>query len=401
MIRSNFKKGYTRQEYYYFIILFLLFLASLNFVTRYYYWNYIAFAFFLLTPRCQIRVNVSSLFLFILAVSMLIFDPNSRNGLTDMIKPFVFFVAYTIGMGLSTGRENHETKTKEVERIIYVCAFGALFHFILNLLLNINSLERDTIDVWTDTVLSATGQASLASMCVGIVAALLFSDRVRRTKIIAVVLVSIIVLYNLILAGRTLLFMMVIVFIIAFFYQIHNKKLKAGKALLLLFITGAILVIVYNFDLFGIKTIFEVSNFYTRFSGQNGYGLFDDPRLDYKSVYLGHLFDYPLGGLNIRSEYGFYAHDLYLDTYDQYGVFAGVAILGYVVSSLVRMVRCLRFSTIPFNTKQLILCVYIAMNMQFMVEPVMQGMPAYLVSYCLVDGVVTQYLAEQSYNMGE
>ena len=194
--------------------------------------------------------------------------------------------------------------------------------------------------------------------------------------------------------------MMVIVFTIAFFYQIRNKKSEASKELLLFLIIGAILVIAYSLDLFGAKTAFETSNFYARFWGINGNGLFDDPRFGYKQVYWKHILDYPFGGANIHREYGFYAHELYLDTYDQYSVFAGIAIVCYIVSSLIRMVRCLRSSTISFNTKQLILCVYVVMNMQFMVEPVMQGMPACLVSYCLVDGVIVRYLAELSTNAG-
>ena len=401
MTRSIFNKGYTRQEYYYFIIIFWLFLASLNFATRYYYWNYIAFAFFLIAPTCRIRVNVSSIFLLVLALSMLIFDQNSCNGITDMIKPFVFLVSYTVGMGLFTDHNHVEARIKETERIIYVCAFGALTHYFLNLLLNINSLERDTIDIWTGSVMSATGQASLASMCVGIVAALLFSDHTRKTKIAAVVLSLVIILYNMILAGRTLIFMLLIVFVIALFYQRHDKKVKIGKELLVLFIFGALLLFIYNLDLFSIKTSFEQSNFYTRFFGKDGFGLFDDPRLDYKRVYLNHIFDYPFGGTYIRRAYGFYAHDLYLDTCDQYSIFAGLAIVAYIVSSIIRLVKCLSVPTIPFRTKQLMLCVYAVMNMQFLVEPIIQGMPTYFVSYCLVDGVITRYLAEQNAELGD
>jgi hypothetical protein len=144
-----------------------------------------------------------------------------------------------------------------------------------------------------------------------------------------------------------------------------------------------------------------MSNFYARFFGREGYGLFNDPRFEYKQVYLNHIFDYPFGGSRLHTKNGFYAHDLYLDTYDQYSIFAGIAIVCYIISSLIRMGKYLRSSSISFNTQQLILCIYVMMNLQFMKEPILQGMPAYLVSYCLVDGAVTRYLSEQKYNLGD
>ena len=155
-------------------------------------------------------------------------------------------------------------------------------------------------------------------------------------------------------------------------------------------------LLIYNNDIIGINRIFEGSNFYNRFFGDAWQGLLDDGRLDLKFKYLKYLWDYPFGGERIRAIVGNYAHDLYLDTYDQYGVFAFLSICVYMVLSLVRMYRFLRFSNVSFEIKQIAFCVSVALNIQFWLEPIIQGVPFLLIAYCMVDGVVSAVLENNS-----
>lgn len=373
-------------------LLFMLFLTALNFVTRYFFWIYIALAVFLVTPDRKLRGNFSTLILAMLTLSILIFDVNSVSSPTNFLKPFIYLISYTIGFGLTSNCDDHSICEKEIKRVIVVSAGGLFLHYVLNMIINFGSLSRDTIDIWTNSVLSATGQASLASMCVGVVAAILFTKTKVRYKILAIVLTVIILLYNLVLAGRTLLVLLLILIAAAFLYKSIYYKKNIIKGLLIGALIVVLLVTLYNFNIFSIKDTVETSNFYWRFF-ENGEGdLGRDSRMDYKSLFIKTMLEHPFGGGHLREFYGNFAHDLYLDSYDEYGIFALLFIVAYMISSIIRLFRFLRHPAPAFSTKQLVFCVYLVLNIQFWLEPIMLGMPWLFAAYCLIDGALANFL---------
>ncbi len=392
----TYKGRFTLQDFLNLLVTVFLFMAFMNFVTRNYYWLFFAFAFFAITPKRTVMLNFSVLFLLILGVSMLIFDPSSRNSVTNILKPFVFFMAYTIGTGLVSDVDDGQAAALRVEKIIYTCALGFFAHYLLNFISNAGSLQRNTIDFWTNEILSATGQASLACICVAVAIADLFSNTTIKRRITAVVLLIVVIAYNLILAGRTLLLLIAILFLFALTFRSIYYKKTAIKSVLVTIVLLTILLVLYNLDVFNIKSTIEESNFYLRFFGKGGFDITEDPRFEYKQLYLEHLWEYPFGGLHIRTMYSHYAHDLYLDTYDQYGVVVFMATVAYIISSIIRLIKALRHPMLSFRTKQLVLCIYVLLNIQFWLEPVMAGMPFLLVAYCLIDGVMSRFLANQS-----
>ena len=159
----------------------------------------------------------------------------------------------------------------------------------------------------------------------------------------------------------------------------------------------ALIVIAFRYNLLGIRSAFENSAFYERFYGEESINLGEDSRLDKKLYYLSHLLEFPFGGLHLRSEVSF-AHDLYLDTYDEASIFAFVAVVAYMVSSLVRMFKCLSRKYLPFEFRQLVFCTYLVLHIEFWIEPILQGMPWLFASFCLIDGAVTRILS--SYKNG-
>ena len=394
-MRLSLKSKITVNNFFRIATLSLIFLAALNFIDRYFYCVYLAFFVMLVTPKRRLRFSYSSIFLLGLAISMLIFDPDSRNGITSMLKPFIFFIAYTMGLSF-LGQENSlEEDYTFTRNIIYAVAGGAFVHFALNLVINWGSLSRNTIDFWTQSVLGATGQACLACICVGIIAAFLFSNVTRKQKLLALGLLAVILVYNLVLAGRTLLSLMIIMCVVAFLYKNVTYKREIIKNTLLLLAAVILVLILYNMDFMEIKTSFEQSNFYARFWGEHDEDLFGNIRLESKKIYLQNMLDYPFGGNQIKSQYKRYAHDLYLDTYDESGIFAFSFIVAYMIASIVRLVQCVKSERMTFEMKQLILCVYVVINIQFWLEPIMQGMPWLFASYCIIDGTVSYLLHKE------
>ena len=378
----------------------LLFLAALNVFNLYVYLLLLVTAIFVVTPKRVVSVNASLGWLFLFALAMVIFNPSMRKGPYEMVTAFLYPLCYFVGTGLVFSRKDRNATYKATERIILILALGTFGHYLLNWLFNRNmaiEADRSVVDVWSNSVLSATGQATFACLAIGVLSAFLFSRVGAKKKTLAVFLLVVVLLFNLILAGRTSFALLIILLSFALLhYLVAHKKARVKTILIVLLIVVLILVL-YNANAFNIKRMVEMSNFHNRFvSGDTIQEIDDDSRLENKLAYLERFGDHFFGGGHIYKDFGHSAHDLYLDTYDDAGIFALIAILAYIIASLGRMLRCLRSKTISFELKQLIVCVYLVVNIQFWLEPIMRGMPWLLAFYCLIDGVVTSLLCSES-----
>lgn len=384
-----------------FIILSFIFLGSLNLINRYYYCIYIAALLFLVSPRRKICFNFTFVTLICLSLSILIFDPSSQTMITSMIKPFTYPLCYLMGLCMFTyGNQQSNDLLKEEKRtsaIVLVIAAGVMLHFILNMFTNWGITTRHVIDFWTKNEMSATGQATLACIMIAVAAAFIFSKVGKAKKIIAIVSLLTILSYNLILAGRTIFVLMLIVLGFAFLYNLYENKISWESVSLIIVVVVVVILLLtlYNNNVFGVKDTFEASNFYDRFlGGDNTQDLDDDSRFHNKLYYVEHFFDSMLGGGHIRAEFGHSAHDLYLDTYDESGIFALLSVVIYIFASIGRAAQCALNKNISFKTRLLILCVYLVVNIQFWLEPIMRGVPWLFAAYCLIDGAVTRLLIE-------
>lgn len=318
-----------------------------------------------------------------------------------MIRAFTYPLCYMMGMTLFRDSRESQTELYEAERntakAIFFLTAGATGHFALNMIVNFGADSRDGIDFWTKGTMSATGQATLAGMLIALIAAFLFSNVGKRKKLIAIAALGVVVAYNLILAGRTLFVLLFILCVFAYIYRNKVQHRKFLKTVLVIALIVALLIVLYSVNLFGIKDAVEGSNFYDRFyGGDSTQNIDDDKRMTHKMAYVTRMLDHPFGGGHIRAEYGHSAHDLYLDTYDESGVLALLFIAVYITLSLSRLVKCMKSKHISFETKQLVACTYIVINIQFWLEPIIRGMPWLLASYCFIDGVLTYLLNEEA-----
>lgn len=370
------------------ITLFLLILAGMDFLSQY---RTIAFAaciiFLFFKMRFVLDANV--LWLMLLAVSWVVFSP-SMNSVSAMIAPFVFPLAYCVGLNFLP--VNNQARAEKNFRVaIITVSAGPFVHFVLNFLYNFGkNIDRNTDDFWTHQVLSATGQATLALMMLAVSVIMLFTNTGTRNKVISILILVAIFIYNLTLAGRTLFVMLMLIFAVSLLFLIlkGERNSKKYKTLLIIVLIILMLTILYNSNAFGIKDSFESSNFYNRFFGQWGKDLDEDSRMEKKLNYLQDFGKSFWGGLHLRPLYG-YAHDILLDTYDEAGILALIAMLVFLISSVIRMFSCIANKMLKFETKQWILGIYVAILVQFMVEPVLQGIPWMFMLFCFIHGMVT------------
>lgn len=356
---------------------------------------YVSLAFFFLTPQRRLNLNFSFAILVFFSLSLIVFNANYQGGIADIIKAFYFPFGYL--MGISLFIDEQETDLLSVEKktrlAIYVVAIGSFVHFCLNMLVNLGRTNRAVIEFWSREELSATGQATFASLIIAVIAATLFSDTSKKKKGFAIAALVLVILYNLILSGRTLFVLIAVALIVAYFYKSYVKKINIIKTCAILVVSVAVLLSLYNANAFKMKTTFERSNFYDRFFGGDvTQDIDEDSRMEHKTYYITHLGDSMFGGGHLREAYGHSAHDLYLDTYDESGIFAALLIIFYILASLIRMIQCLKNKRISLETRQLVLCIYLIVNIMFFMEPIIRGMPWLLFSYCFIDGAIAHLL---------
>ena len=86
----------------------------------------------------------------------------------------------------------------------------------------------------------------------------------------------------------------------------------------------------------------------------------------------------------------FYAHNLIVDAGRMCGVIPMFLLLIYIVLILMKVFRVCKNNNISLESRMLILIFYFSYLVNFMVEPVLEGMPMIFVTFCIVNGAVAK-----------
>lgn len=373
---------------HYVIILALLFLMALNFINRFYYMAFCAAALLFLMQHDAIKLPRAIIPALLLSVSMCVFSPSASYSLLGLLKQFTYPLCVLIGYNLTYSNDARIAEKQSIA-LTTVLALGAFGHYLLNLLLNRGVVaERNMLDFWTRSVLAATGQAALACMIVAVATALLFMSTRKLVKILMVAILGSVIYYNLMLAGRTLFVLIVVAVVAAFitkFIIAPNQAVRI-KLLVGMVIIGALLIVLFSSNAFGIQDVIAESNFYDRFYGDYAMGVDEDGRMERKLKYLSLMWEYPFGGGEIRRVVGGYAHDIIFDTYDEGGFFALLAIMLILIDMVVKCLRIFRSPKFSEDFTILVASFLAVIMLEFMVEPILVGMPWLLASYCVLYG---------------
>ncbi len=371
------------------LILFLLFLSSMNLFAKSFYFVFAAFIVLLLLGK-KIRINLDVLLLLMFSLTYAVFAGLYHNVLS-FLRVFAMPLCYLLGINFFENKDRNATDNNQVDRktVTAICipAMGAFAHYCINYLTNSQSAYRNTIDIWTGESLSATGQACLAIIAVGVFLYISFEKHNMVYKILSVIGLIIILLYNLVLGGRALLLILSTEFVIAFIWSLihtknNNKKVKLTLLLLLIFIAFAL---VYSFDIYGLRTLILGSNLSQRFETSS---FLSDSRVYFKLEYVKHMLEYPFGGGHIFNAVGQYAHELYLDVYSDAGIIPFILVLVFVTASVVRIVLYSRTENIPAETRLLMLLCNVSILITFWMEPIMVGMPWMFCIFCFYQGIL-------------
>ena len=371
------------------LILFLLFLSSMNLFAKSFYFVFAACIVLLLLGK-KIRVNFDVLLLLMFSLTYAVFA-GLYNNVLSFLRVFAMPLCYLLGINYFENRDWNSTDNNLVDRktVTAICipAMGAFAHYCINYLTNSQSAYRNTIDIWTGESLSATGQACLAIIAVGVFLYISFEKHNMIYKILSVIGLIIILLYNLVLGGRALLLILSTEFVIAFIWSLihsknNNKKVKLTLLLLVIFIAFAL---VYSFDIYGLRTMILGSNLSQRFETSS---FLSDSRIYFKLEYLKHMLEYPFGGGHIFNAVGQYAHELYLDVYSDAGIIPFILVLIFIIVSVIRIILYSKTESIPAETRLLMLLSNVSILITFWMEPIMVGMPWMFCIFCFYQGIL-------------
>lgn len=376
-----------------------LFLASLNFLDRYLVWTVAAAVLFCLLSLRNLRLSPLDLapLLFVLSISI-------HGGVTSSrfpLQPFVYLFCYLIGANLPRVLHDGDRDRKRRADARAIVAFFGVFALGMALRMALNmwvskdiDAFRVSIDIWTGLPITATLQSALAIFSIGFSAAILFSDAPILIKPLAVALCALVNFYNLQLGGRSPLLITLLVFPAAYLFMMVGTKKRKLRILM----TAAILILavaaIFGFlaDVGGLRTTFEESNFYKRFfAGERGIaefidGVLNDSRVTIKRSFLENL---PLsiwGGSNIHAATGNFAHDIFLDAYDAWGIVTFVLLIGYLLLAAARTFAVIFDRSVNLCVRACIFSIELALILIFCLEPIWFGAPWLFAAFCFVDG---------------
>jgi hypothetical protein len=349
----------------------------------------------LLVSTRKIVADKTLALLSLFAVSFAVFSVISGyNSILVGFKMIIFPCSYYLGSNFQF--EKNERDFKEI--IVDIAAFMAL-HLIVNFFYNLRTMGLDLFahnvfkDAFSGEISAATGQIAYAFVFCSIVGYLLFMNHSFWKKIIYILMFFVMLIYNIALGGRTFFLLSFLSIVIGVFVYIKNKKMSMVSVKILIGVGMLIglLFLIYTMDVFGVKSTVQQSYFYERFFAETDYsvGVFSDSRLSIKGEYLKHLLDYPFGGGAISDKVGYYAHELWLDTYDAAGIIPFVLIIVYSIASAVGIFKFSRREDVNSEERMLLISFLVTMVVSFFLEPIISGAPMVLAAYCFINGVIT------------
>lgn len=375
------------------ITLFFLLLAGINVKNmNFYFMLFAVVAFLVINQRYVFDFNF--LILMQLSLAWIIFSPEKDAGITSIIKPMLYPMAYLVGRSFFASKNRNtslEGKESWLKASVFIIALGPYIHYMLNFVTNIDYESRNTIDFWTGTELSATGQAVLAFCMMAVSISLLFIRTKMFVKVFSSAAIISILLYNLVLSGRTM-FLIVGVSVVACLWYTgketndFSKKIKVTITVIVVILLVLFLI---NHNVFGLRDLLENSNLYNRFTVGDK-GQYEDNRLGRKIQHLQNFESAIFGGSKTRASGVGYAHDLYLDALDEAGIFALFAVIEFTISMIAGAIKLIKNKTLQISTRTIVLVLYVAGITTFAIEPILQGMPWFFVLFCFIHGMVVQ-----------
>lgn len=290
-----------------------------------------------------------------------------------------------------------------IRKYIYTITFGNFLHGILNVIYTTISFGfsiyfsglRDFPDIWSRENFTATLQGTYYTLS----ATLLFYSLVIRKEnlllsYIIIVMVFLSLIVSAIMGNRTLLFIFGIVFMVSLVIYFIIEKRKKRVVTIFMFICFLIIVFysLYAINFIGLREIVENSLLVGRMKNS---GTQNDPRFSAYFLVFKQLFDYPVGGYKMYLGGLKYAHNLWLDVVFATGLVPFIFLILFTINTSITIYNVIKQSSLPISFRLLSFSIYAGYILNFMVEPILEGVPIMFISFCLINGMLSKFLILQ------
>lgn len=251
--------------------------------------------------------------------------------------------------------------------------------------------ERALINIWSGKI-TATLQNALFIPAVALFFYFLFMENRKLIKIAGIATVIIALYSTVITASRTILYLLIIAFTLnAFLYGVKNKK-RSGKVLLGVVALSLGILLIYSFDIFGLRSWLESSSLFARLSNADdtANSFSGNVRWKMSQEYLAAILNKPFG--NIEATSSNYAHNLFLDMGKFSGLFPALGLFIWSVKQVLStaLVTFHRGQQLSFEGIAFVMA-SCGMMIIFFLEPIIEGLPVFFAGFCYLCGIMKVY----------
>lgn len=292
--------------------------------------------------------------------------------------------AYVIGMKVCKGEES------KLLALIEIIAISSFLHGFLNIATTttISAASRYVHNVWTGGITTATLQGTYFT-CAIAVASLWTLGKSFLKKVFGCLILIATIWNSMMTASRTAVFMVFILFIASYFlveYRRKEKKAFVGiviRTIIGLAVVAFLIYVAYSSNSFGIQTRINSSYLGLRIASISKE--MSVPRSELWSLGISNILAHPFG-----YDKDIYAHNLWIDFGLNGGVAPFVLLVFFSIASFTTCGRLVKRGNISDTTKSMVILSNIAFNINFMVEPILDGVPFMFFMYCMICGAVQE-----------
>lgn len=300
----------------------------------------------------------------------------------------MFLVGPTVGFLI--GQILVKKDERKLSVLIIIVNLCLLIHGVMNLLSAPEAeiwYAQNIPDIWTGNKVSATLNGAYFTGAIVLFCYLIDKKRLFY-KLLSTVLLCLMIWSSVKTAERTLMINLVIS-VLAFVYgKIYFEKKdvvfkQVFKYTLALFIFACVIILAYSIDLLGIQTAFLNTSLGSRLTMLDS--VIQDNRLDALLTVLAALWEQPMGNLKNM----FYAHNLFVDMGRMCGIVPMILLIFYIIKIMVEVFSICKNDKLSIENRMLFYIFHISFLINFMVEPVLEGMPMVFTLFCIVNGGIS------------
>lgn len=308
------------------------------------------------------------------------------------IQGFLYYLicpllAYLAGWVLVDVRK--DDAEKNIRRGIVAFLLGYAIHAFLNYSINVGHQRWELTDYFAGTLRAATGSGCINTLALSLAVYIFVIEKDKWKKFAGLICVAMSLLYAFLLGTRTQFIIFITVSFVFLLYYLHEKF--GVRSILILAVVTLVLVgisvYLYEKNIFGIKVYIDTSNLMARYQDGSGLQSADSYRTSSLTRGLVNLLNYPFGGLKDTKYY----HNLWLDVGRIAGIFPFVCMIIYTAVINIHAMRIIKSKNIEDSFRYMILCVYFGIQINFLVEPILEGLLDFFLVFTLINGMIECY----------